>query len=115
MYKFKKYLILYITFLVLFSLSCIFYYFNILNASLFKVFKFVLMMLLFMVQSNFVYKDSPNKKIIFGVGVDVALILLFLIFSLFSHKFKVKLLFYFLILLCSSVFGIFISHNKRKS
>ncbi len=113
--KFKKYLFLYLMFFILFSLSCTLYYFDILGSSFFKVFKFIILMLLFMFQANFVFRDAPKYKFIFGLSPSIILIVLFLLVSLFSHKFKIKLLFYFLILICSSIFGIFITKNKGKS
>lgn len=113
MLKIKKYLFLYVIFTLLFSFICMLYYFNIMNGIFFKIFKFILVILLFIIQGMFSYKDLSKYRFIYCFIPNISLILLFLIISLVSKMFKVKLLFYLFILLFASLFGIFI-HKKKK-
>lgn len=113
MLKLKKYLIIYLLFIILFSLGCFLYYYGILNSLLFKLFKFILIMLMFMIQSFLAYKEFNNYKFILGLCPSFVLIFIFLISSIIFNEFNFKILFYFMILILSSLFGIFI--NKKKA
>lgn len=112
MFKLKKYFILYIMFILLFSFICTLYYFNILNSLLFKVFKFISIMLLFMIQGSFTFKDLSKFKFIISLLPSIILVLFFLLISFLFNKFNIKLLLYFSIIFFSSLFGIFIQKKK---
>lgn len=113
MFKIKKYLILYGIFIFFFSFICMLYYYGVINNMIFKVFKFIPLIILFIVQGMYSYKDLSKFGFIYCFIPSLILITFPLIISIISNKFRVNYLLYLLILLISSLFGIFIKRKKQ--
>lgn len=113
MFKIKKYFILYFLFIFFFSFICMLYYYGVINNIFFKIFKFIPLIILFIVQGMYSYKDLSKYGFIYSFIPSLVLIALLLIISIISSKFKINYLLYLLILLISSLFGIFIKRKKK--
>ena len=104
-----------ITIIIIYSFFTLLYYFNFIDFSLFSILKLLTIMISFLI-IGFILGNKVNKKgYVQGIRYGLIWICFLFFTAIILHKFQLKsIIFYFIILFCSilgSVFGI----NKKKS
>ncbi len=93
-----------------------FYYFNIINENLYKVFKLILITINILISSFILGKQAENKGYLEGIKLSLLIIPIMIILTLiFNQPFKIKIFIYYLIIFITAVLGSMIGINKKKT
>ena len=114
----KKYIFSFLITLILLILSLFFinglFYFNIIKDSFYRFFKILIVIISIFIGGFSLGKKCDKKGYLNGIILGLMIIVLLFIISVIFRKFQIKLLFYYLIIICSSTLGGTIGIRKRK-
>ena len=105
-------------FIILFSSTLVitlFNYFNIMNNKVISIMKFIIPMISILVSSYRLGKLSDKKGYLEGLKFGGIVIVIFMILVIILDKLEWKNMFYYLILLLTSIFGSMIGINRKKT
>lgn len=100
-----------ISFLII--INCLFY-FNLVNESIYKFFKVLIMMSSVFTSSLFLGRRCTNKGYFNGFLFGLIIVSFMFILSIIFGKLQIKLFFYYLIIISSSTLGGTIGIRKKK-
>ena len=115
----KKYLSrLFYTFLYLLAAMLFIttlYYFNLMNESVYKVFKIIILIISMFVSGFILGRKTKSKGYLEGIKFSLMMILIFLVSTvLLSEPLKLTIIIYYLIILMSTTFGSMIGVSLKK-
>ena len=102
-----------ISLLVLLFLLTIVYYFNGISDKTYQLLKLIILLISIFIQSFSLGKRRDNKRYLEGLYYGCIIIILLLLFSIISHHFQIKLLFYYLMILSTSILGSMFGKKKK--
>lgn len=100
--------------LVLLFLITAIYYFNIITTKTFSILKLLIILISTFITTFFLGTKTKNKGYIEGLKQGILLIIIFLIPTLITSNFNLKVLIYYLIILITSSLGSMIGINIKK-
>ena len=91
------------------------YYFNLMNESVYKVFKIIILIISMFVSGFILGRKAKSKGYLEGIKFSLMMILIFLISTvLLSEPLKLTIIIYYLIILMSTTFGSMIGVSLKK-
>ncbi len=115
MFKFRKYLILFLIYLLLNIIISSIYYFSNISYNITSIFIFIINLVYIGIINYLISKTINKKGILLGTINGFVISILFLILSLlFKFKFNYKLFIYYLIIIMLSISTSIISKNIKK-
>lgn len=114
----KKYLIQFLitifSILLLLTLTTTLYYFNILSPKSYNIIKLITFLIVIFINSFILGKKAKSKGYLEGIKLSLFIIIIFLLFTLFTKSFTIKYLLYYLIILITSAFGGMVGISIKK-
>ncbi len=91
------------------------YYFNLMNESVYKVFKIIILIISMFVSGFILGRMAKSKGYLEGIKFSLMMILIFLVSTvLLSEPLKLTIIIYYLIILMSTTFGSMIGVSLKK-
>lgn len=92
-------------------------YFNILGNSAIKIFELITIIISMFIGGLYLGKNSNKKGFLEGLKISLFMIVLLFLFSYlgFDKSFNLSMLFFYIIILISSILGSILGINKRSS
>ena len=91
------------------------YYFNLMNESVYKVFKIIILIISMFVSGFILGRKAKSKGYLEGIKFSLMMILIFLVSTvLLSEPLKLTIIIYYLIILMSTTFGSMIGVSLKK-
>ena len=100
--------------LALLFLITIIYYFNLITMKTFGILKLLTILISTFITSFFLGTKTNNKGYLEGIKQSLILIVIFLIPTILTSNFNLKVFIYYLIILITSSLGSMIGINKKK-
>ena len=111
--KYKKYLILFLSLNIISILLGIIYMVSNINYNNISIILIIINQIFIFLLSYFYARNKDQKGIITGLKVGIIYSILLIILSIIFRLFSLKSLIYYLIIILSSIFGSIISKNKK--
>lgn len=92
----------------------ILYYYNVLDDKTYQLLKLIILLITIFIQSFSLGKKAVKKRYLSGISYGCIIIILLLIPTIFTHNFQFKLIFYYFIILGTSVLGSLFGFPKEK-
>ena len=89
-------------------------YFNILSHNIINIITFIYPLILIIINSYYLGKKTNKKAFLEGLKFSSVIVTIFLIITLLTNSFKIKILIYYLILIISSIISSSIGINKKE-
>lgn len=114
----KKYflavLYTFILLIILFLINTTLYYFNILSPATYNILKIILLLISLFINSFSLGKKALKRGYLEGIKLSIPIIILFLLITLFTKSFTLKVLLLYFILLLTSSFGSMLGISTKK-
>lgn len=115
----KKYLfstlVTFLSILLTLLLTTTLYYFNVISPTTYNILKIITLLLSFFINSFILGQKALKKGYLEGIKLSLPIILLFLITTIITKNFSLKILLYYLIIILTSSFGSMVGINKKKN
>lgn len=96
-------------------LSTTLYYFNIINNTIYKVTKIIIVLLSIFINSFILGKSANQKGYLEGLKLGTMIIPIFFILTLItSTPLKLRVILYYMIIMISSIFGSMVGISRKK-
>lgn len=92
-------------------------YFNILNNSFVRIFEYVAISISTLIGGFYIGKNSNQKGFLEGIKIGIIMIIILFIFNYlaFDNGFNLSIIFFYAIILISSILGSILGINKKSS
>lgn len=91
------------------------YYFNLISPSAYNIIKIIVLLLTLFTNGFLIGKSSSKKGYLEGIKLSIPIIILFLIITLITKSFTIKVILYYIILILTTSFGSMVGINKKES
>ena len=98
----------------MFALLSLLYYWNVIDFSLFSIFKLLTIIISFLFFGFILGKETSKKGYLQGVKYSGLWIFFLFIITLIIHKFQLKSIIFYIIILFCSILGSILGINKKK-
>ncbi len=102
------------TIILLHLINTIIYYFNLLSPTTYNIIKIFLLLLSFFINSFFLGRKTLKKGYLEGIKLSLPILIIFLLITLLTKSFKLKVLLLYFIIIITSSFGSMLGISTKK-
>ena len=102
------------TIILLHLINTIIYYFNLLSPTTYNIIKIILLLLSFFINGFFLGRKTLKKGYLEGIKLSLPILIIFLLITLITKSFKLKVLLLYFIIIITSSFGSMLGISTKK-